>query len=90
LYEGFGFPPLEAMKCGCPVVASNATSLPEVIGDAGVFVNPYSENEIFNALHHVITDKKLHEELVRKGKVRIQQFTWERTVEGILKVMMDI
>jgi glycosyltransferase involved in cell wall biosynthesis len=90
LYEGFGFPPLEAMKCGCPVVASNATSLPEVIGDAGVFVNPYSENEICNALHRVITDKKLHEELVRKGKVRIQQFTWERTVEGILKVMMDI
>jgi glycosyltransferase involved in cell wall biosynthesis len=90
LYEGFGFPPLEAMKCGCPVVASYTTSLPEVIGDAGILVNPYSENEIFDALHRVITDKKLHDELVQKGKDRIRQFTWKKTVEGILQVMTRI
>jgi glycosyltransferase involved in cell wall biosynthesis len=87
LYEGFGFPPLEAMKCGCPVIASYTTSLPEVIGDAGVLVDPYSENEIFDALHRVITDIKLHEKLVQKGKDRIRQFTWKKTVEGILQVM---
>ncbi|MGD0590390.1 MAG: glycosyltransferase family 1 protein [Bacteroidota bacterium] len=87
LYEGFGFPPLEAMKCGCPVVASYATSLPEVIGDAGILVNPYNENEIFDALHRVITDNKLHNELAQKGKDRIRQFTWKKTVEGILHVM---
>ncbi|MGD1046278.1 MAG: glycosyltransferase family 1 protein [Bacteroidota bacterium] len=87
LYEGFGFPPLEAMKCGCPVVASYMTSLPEVIGDAGILINPYSENEIFDALHRVITDKKLHDKLVQKGKDRVRQFTWKKTVEGILQVM---
>jgi glycosyltransferase involved in cell wall biosynthesis len=90
LYEGFGFPPLEAMKCGCPVVASYATSLPEVIGDAGILVNPYSEDEIFVAMHRVLSDRKLHDELVQKGKDRIRQFTWKKTVEGILQVMTQI
>jgi glycosyltransferase involved in cell wall biosynthesis len=87
LYEGFGFPPLEAMKCGCPVVASYATSLPEVIGDAGVFVDPNNEENIFGALDRVITDKKLHNKLVQQGKERVRQFTWTKTVEGILNVM---
>jgi len=90
LYEGFGFPPLEAMKCGCPVVSSYSTSLPEVIGDAGVFVDPYSEDKIFGALQRVITDKKLHEKLVYLGKERIRRFTWKKTVEGILQLITEI
>jgi glycosyltransferase involved in cell wall biosynthesis len=90
LYEGFGFPPLEAMKCGCPVVASYTTSLPEVIGDAGVFVDPMNEENIFGALHRVITDKKLHDKLVQQGKERVRQFTWKKTVEGILQAMTSV
>ncbi len=90
LYEGFGFPPLEAMKCGCPVIASYSTSLPEVIGNAGIFIDPKSEDKIFNALHRVITDKKLHNMLVQQGKERVRHFTWKKTVKGILQVMINM
>ena len=90
LYEGFGFPPLEAMKCGCPVIASYSTSLPEVIGHAGIFIDPKSEEKIYNALHRVITDKKLHKMLVQQGKERVRHFTWRKTVKGILQVLINM
>jgi len=90
LYEGFGFPPLEAMKCGCPVIASYSTSLPEVIGDAGVFIDPKNVDKIFNALNRVITDKNLHNKLVQQGKERVRHFTWKKTVKGILRVLINV
>ncbi|MBN1397124.1 MAG: glycosyltransferase family 4 protein [Bacteroidetes bacterium] len=90
LYEGFGFPPLEAMKCGCPVVASHVTSLPEVIGLAGVYVNPESDESILGALYRVISDRKLHGKLVQLGKERVLHFTWKNTVKGILEVITNI
>ena len=66
------------------------TSLPEVIGDAGVFVDPNNEENIFGALDRVIKDKKLHDKLVRQGTEQVRQFTWTKTVEGILQVLTGV
>ena len=79
LYEGFGMPLLEAMACGTPVITSNVSSLPEVAGDAAFFVNPYKEEEICNAMHQIMTDNKLYEQLRAKGIVRAQKYTWEKS-----------
>ena len=61
LYEGFGLPPLEAMACGTPVIASNTSSLPEVVGAAGILVNPYDVDEIAQAIHEVLVNNRLRE-----------------------------
>jgi Glycosyltransferase len=87
LYEGFGFPPLEAMKCGCPVVVSNVTSLPEVVGDAGILINPYKEDEMVEAIHRLIGDANMRSDLIKRGIERSKMFTWEKTVQEILSVM---
>jgi len=86
LYEGFGFPPLEAMACGTPVVASNAASLPEVVGDAGLLVDPRDPEVMAEAIHRVLQDRDLAEELRRRGLERAQQFTWERAARETLAV----
>lgn len=62
LYEGFGLPPLEAMACGCPVITSNTSSLPEVVGDAGVMINPHSIEEIAKAIDMVLSNENLRKE----------------------------
>jgi glycosyltransferase involved in cell wall biosynthesis len=83
LYEGFGLPPLEAMACGTPVVTSRLSSLPEVVGDAALLVDPYRVDEIAHALERVLQDDALRAELVARGQVRAQQFSWERSVRAI-------
>ena len=85
-YEGFGRPPLEAMACGTPVVASNAASLPEVVGDAGLMVNPYDIEALAHAMHRVLTDSTLRKSLVECGLARARQFTWQRAAEETLAV----
>ncbi len=90
LYEGFGFPPLEAMKCGCPVIVSNSTSLPEVVGEAGLYIDPYDENSISEKINCLIQDAKLKNNLIKKGKEHSLQFTWEKTVQGILDVLTRV
>ena len=90
LYEGFGLPPLEAMACGAPVICSNAASLPEVVGDAGILVNPREVGEIVAALERVLSDAALRDELRAKGVARASQFTWERTARETLCVYQDI
>ena len=80
LHEGFGLPPLEAMACGTPVVASNRTSIPEVVGEAGVLVEP-DEEGIAEGLRRVLDDEALRADLGRRGPVRAAQFTWKRTAE---------
>ncbi|MFO0773139.1 MAG: glycosyltransferase family 1 protein [Nitrospiraceae bacterium] len=77
-YEGFGLPPLEAMACGCPVVSSQASSLPEVVGDAGLMVDPSDVPALAQALTRVLTDDALREMLVARGAARVQEFTWDR------------
>jgi glycosyltransferase involved in cell wall biosynthesis len=83
LYEGFGLPPLEAMACGTPVVTSRISSLPEVVGDAALLVDPYSVEDIAAALGRVLGDAELRASLVAKGKVRVQDFSWERSARAI-------
>ena len=86
LYEGFGLPPLEAMACGCPVVASNTSSLPEVIGEAGIMVNPYATNRLAQAMREVLTNSKLRDDMVTRGLEQAKKFSWERTAEQTQEV----
>lgn len=78
-YEGFGIPVLEAMACGCPVIASNSSSLPEVVGDAGILVEPNNVEALVEAIFTVLHDEEFRRVLKEKGVQRASQFTWERT-----------
>lgn len=85
-YEGFGLPILEAMACGVPVVCSNATSLPEVAGDAAIQVDPHDLSALAGAIRAVLTRPCLREELVQKGLVRARAFSWQDTARKTLQV----
>ena len=89
-FEGFGLPPLEAMKCGAPVIVSNTTSLPEVVGDAAICVDPYDINAIAGALERVNTDSILREELSIKGQARARLFDWRDTALRTLDVYRQV
>jgi len=84
LYEGFGLPPLEAMACGTPVVVSNVASLPEVVGDAGLLVDPEDVEDIARALGRVLTDEGLRRRMIERGLARAREFTWERAARLLL------
>ena len=90
LYEGFGFPPLEAMACGCPVIVSNVASLPEVTGEAAIKVNPYHPYSLARALEMVLTDERLKRELVAKGFERAKQFSWEKAAKETLNIYREV
>lgn len=90
LYEGFGFPLLEAMKCGVPVVTSNISSMPEIVGDAGLLVDPYNEYEIAEAIAKVLSDGDLRTKLKTKGMERAKKFTWEETVKKTIGVYREV
>jgi len=89
LYEGFGLPLLEAMACGCPVLASNITSIPEVVGDAGILVNPYDVEALSKTMYKMLRDDGLRKEMVQKGLERAHMFSWERTAKETLQVYED-
>ncbi len=86
LYEGFGLPPLEAMACGVPVITSNTSSLPEVVGNAGIMVDPHDINSLSEAMANVLKDKELKHRMSRDGLKRSKMFTWEKTVSEVLKI----
>jgi glycosyltransferase involved in cell wall biosynthesis len=90
LYEGFGLPPLEAMAHGTPVLASNTSSLPEVVGGAAVLVNPENVFEIMRALHRVLLDQSLREKLKRRCYEQAKKFSWDVSAQQILRVYMEI
>lgn len=89
LYEGFGLPPLEAMACGTPVVVSDTTSLPEVVGEAGVLVDPQSVPSIADGLRRALTDSDLRERLRAAGLERARQFSWDRVAERVRRVLAE-
>ncbi len=89
LYEGFGLPPLEAMACGTPVVTSNLTALPEVVGDAAVLVDPYDVEAIAWGIQRVVEDSTLRQALAHQGLARAQHFTWEQTAARVWAVLQQ-
>jgi glycosyltransferase involved in cell wall biosynthesis len=89
-YEGFGLPPLEAMACGCPVVTSNTSSLPEVMGDAGLMVDPNRPEELAEAMWRILDNGELRSELRAKGLQRAAEFSWQRCAEETLAVYREL
>lgn len=91
LYEGFGLPVLEALACGCPVVTSNLSSLPEVVGEVGFLVDPYRVDDIARGIREVLAmDEHKRGELIQGGLQRVKQFTWERCARETLEVLEKV
>jgi len=89
-YEGFGFPVLEAMACGTPVIASSTASLPEVTDGSALLVNPYDNDSVVDGMQQMAGDRSLRETLVQKGLVRAQQFTWARAAQETFALYEEI
>lgn len=90
LYEGFGLPPLEAMSCRAPVIASNLTSIPEVTENTALLINPHKAYELENALVTLLNDSNLRHSFSKKGYERSLQFTWAKTAQNTLKAYKDL
>ena len=89
-YEGFGFPPLEAMRYGIPVIASSASSLPEVLGDAAILINPDKPREIADAMKILLENNEARETLISRGRERVSRFTWEKTAQEYLNIFYEL
>lgn len=90
LFEGFGFPPLEAMKCGIPVITANNSSLPEIVGDAGVMIDPDRPDELWQAMREILTSRELYDKLRERGLKRAEQFFWEKAAREFLKIIKSL
>lgn len=86
-FEGFGFPPLEAMASGVPVIASNNSSLPEIVGEAGILIDPDKPDEIFRAMSEILMNKNLAEKLRKKGLKQAEKFSWKKSAKEFLKII---
>ena len=89
-YEGFGVPPIEAMACGAPVITSNTSSLPEVVGDAALLIDPHNSGELAGAILRVLENEQLRDELRQKGYARAQHFTWPKSASKMLSVYQQL
>jgi glycosyltransferase involved in cell wall biosynthesis len=90
LYEGFGLPPLEAMASGTPVITSNVSSLPEVVGQAALMIDPYDPEAIAGAMRRVLTDAALRSELRTRGLDRARSFSWERSIRRVREIYDEV
>lgn len=90
LYEGFGLPPLEAMASGTPVITSNLSSLPEVVGDAALLIDPYDADAIADAMRRVLLDSDLREDLRQRGLRRVAEFSWDRSVRRVREIYEEV
>ena len=90
VFEGFGLPPLEAMACGTPVLTSNISSLPEVVGDAALFIDPYDINDIESGIERLSEDADIRDNLRNKGLARAALFTWEKTADQTWKLLHNV
>lgn len=86
LFEGFGLPPLEAMACGTPVIVSNVTAIPEIVGDAALFVDPYDISSIAEGIDRLVSSDNLKKDLIKKGFQRAKQFSWKETAKNTLSL----
>lgn len=86
-FEGFGFPPLEAMQCGVPVITSNNSSLPEICADSALLIDPDKPEEIFEAMWQILSDKILREKLTQSGLEKAREFSWKKTVQKTLDIL---
>ena len=89
-YEGFGLPPLEAMASGTPVASSNTSAMPEILGDAAVFFDPYDTTEMADVIARVLNSQPLHDELSRKGLAHVQKFDWKKMAQETLQVYKEV
>jgi glycosyltransferase involved in cell wall biosynthesis len=89
-YEGFGFPPLEAMACGTPTVTSFVSSMPEVVGEAALMIDPYNSQAIAKAIEAILTDEELKKDLISKGLARVKRFNWESAAKKYLDIFLEL
>jgi len=90
LYEGFGLPVLEAMSCGCPVITSNVSSLPEIVGEAGITVSPYSIEQSYTTILNTLSNENLKSDMRRKGIIQVSKFSWENCAKETLEVYKSL
>lgn len=90
LYEGFGLPLVEAMACGCPVITSDGSALPEVAGDAALFFDPCNASALADCIRRLFAEPALTDELIRRGFERVERFSWERAADATLRVYHDL
>lgn len=90
LYEGFGFPPLEAMACGVPVITSNSSSIPEVVGDGAILIDPRDTDSLAKAMRELLENSTLRQALKQRGLLRAREFTWRKTAAGVLQVCRQV
>ena len=88
--EGFGYPVLEAMDCGIPVITSNQSSLKEIGGDAAVLVNPHDPHDIAEAMRSIAETPGLRDTLIKKGKARAEQFSWHKACREMLDIIQKV
>lgn len=89
-YEGFGLPPIEALACGTPTIVSNISSLPEVVGDAALKVDPHSQQAMTQAMYRLLTEEDLRRDLIKKGMRRSEEFSWTKTASQTIKIYQDM
>lgn len=89
-YEGFGFPPLEAAACGTPVITSFASSLPEILGEVALLIDPYNIKQLSLAMQEVLTNEPLRQNLINKGIKKSEQYSWQKTAEEYLSLFSDL
>ncbi|MFH1611878.1 MAG: glycosyltransferase family 1 protein [bacterium] len=88
-FEGFGFPPLEAMACGAPVITSNNSSLPEVVGDAALMVDAYRYGDMAWGMNEILTNQQIYDRMIKKGFEQVKKFSWKRCAEKTLKTLCE-
>jgi len=89
-YEGFGMPPLEAMSCGIPVITADNSSLPEVVGNAGILIKSTDEKGITSAMQKLMTDTPLRDSLIKKGYAQSRKFSWDKSAQKIYKALLEL